>query len=371
MRKLHVIPNHPIFVNRMIALYENEFKDYAFSYCVFDKRKGGEEFHVSSEFKNIKCIHRKNWYGEIKEMYKLLKENDIVFFHSMFLSPTTKIALSIFPRLLKKIVWIEWGFDIYIEAGDGIVQALKYYIKKIGILLFDRRISHFVSIHEMDFSQYDTQIKGNARKYLIRYASENTDFSSIYTEKVTMLEKKEKGEPLVIQIGHRAERNLNHISILKMLETFKGENIQILLPLSYGDPQYAQEVAEIARQIYEDKAVVLSDVMSNEEYKKIISQVDIFILDSTRQIALGNIHQLMASEKKIYLPHNSVMTKYFRNKEIPICEIESLKGISFSDLSTDVDMKNAKVYVKAFYQQDVIALWDKMFKETMGEHTDC
>lgn len=365
MKVLHILLDQNKFSESMIPFLQREFSDYNFHYCVFSKLS--TESFSTKRMEGVDYYYRKNIFHEISLIKDLLKKYDVVFFHSMCVSPVARIFLSFNKNLIRRIVWIPWGYDLYFEMLDNSIrERIKLFLKKLSIKLFNRYIPFFVAIHEVDKLQYDRVVSGHAVKYQVMYATCNKKLPVGYKMK-TMTEKIKNGDPITIQVGHRAEPYLKHIETLQQLERFKNENIRLVLPLSYGDMNYGKMVSDFATKAFGEKAKILSDFVPPKTYMDILQSVDVFILNSKRQIALGNIHKLLSLGKKIYLPQDSILFEYYTNNNIPVYNIESLYNCSFHELTKDTDAKRLREYIQKLYDTDIIEMWRDVFVGILGE----
>ena len=179
---------------------------------------------------------------------------------------------------------------------------------------------------------------------------------------ISTAEKYKNGETINIVIGHQADPILNHIRVLKQLLEYKDENIQIYLPLSYGDMRNAENVEKFARENFGDKATVIKEFMPLNEYDQLLSQMDIAIFDTDRQIALGNINKYIYMKKKLYLSAGTVMHQYFSGKGVVLYDCEDIGRISFSDFVQDFDPDAGVAYLtKRLDRKTKIDEWAQVF----------
>ena len=309
-------------------------------------------------------------FAENKKLYQIFDNYDIVVFHSLQLPVTTKIAMSLFhPQCLKKIVWIEWGYDLYIEKGPGVKGKIAYQIKKIILKIFEKRIPYFVAIHPADIDAYKELVNGRAKVFFALYRGNNDVKPALVDyKKTSMLSKIKNGEPIYIQVNHRADRILNHKEILDRLSIYKEDNIKVFIPLCYGDRDYGDEVEGYAKALFGDKAICPRNVMAYDEYMDYLKRVDIFIMNSDRQVGLGNIHPMIRMQKKIYMPESSVLFRYFNKFGNGIQNVKMLGKENFSNLTRDVDISSLCNYVNEYLSVDSIQEWKKVFDQIIECH---
>ena len=357
----HLIPAHPIFFS---------MTDFWLTLCPAYK----SEIYILKSIndkKSYDCKHENvvvlEYYSNIdlaNKIFQIVKESDISIFHSLFFSPLVKwiLLLKGFSRYFDKITWIEWGFDLYFEDYSSVKTTVFSILKKGTVHLFEKKIPNFVSIYPTDLKYYDYVIRGVAFKQFAPYIEEKGIPEYLRTfKKIKISEKQKNGIPITIQIGHRADHILNHKDTLRKLSRFVRENIKLYIPLCYGDKEYADEIKKYAYKIFGDKAKCQMELCSYEEYIRNISDVDIFILNSDRQIALGNLHPMMIMEKKIVIPKKSVLYDYF-SSFAPLFCYEDLEKCDINSFFKDVDMSIAREKIIEYKNIDPKESWEKVLK---------
>ena len=320
--------------------------------------------HSVSNIEGAYYMHFSSFKEELSIMIGLIDKYDYVYTHSMFLSPQIKIGLMLLrPKCLDKIVWIEWGYDLYALESGSLKELLKNGVKRFVQLLFDRNIKNFVAIHPVDIEVFKKRFRNNANVHVVQYRfSKGCDDFTFNYKKIQIKDKILRGEPIVIQINHRAEPDFLHEKVLNQLKAYRNENIKILLPLSYGDQEYADRIEKYAIDIFgKDKVWSLRKFVDLTEYRKILGSVDIFVLHTNRQVALGNIFTMFYLQKKIYLPEDSSLYRFFVGNGLHIDRIEELGQIPFDSIASDVDTQTARKYIEEFYAEDPKTMWSELF----------
>lgn len=366
MKLAQVILDHPTFKGVMIDFFQKNLPEYDFDFYVIDKNASPLLSGYLSDPKDGVVFKRTTSNREGQDFVnQILDEHDFVMFHSMMLSPQVKAnVLSHNKSNIQKIIWIEWGYDLYISRGRGIADLARFIAKKIMLYRFDRRIPFFIAIHPSDLDEYKRLIHGNAYLNWVPYLGRpNPTVPPEKKKRVLMEDKHRAGQPITIQIGQRAWKGLNHSKWLQRLSKYQNENIRVFLPLSYGDRTYGDLIQKEAIRLFGDKAVVLRDVLPLEEYRALLADVDIFILDSKRQIALGNIHPLLRNQKKIFMPSDSSLSRYFRSQDVEIFDIDTIGRIPFSAFIQDPDMTGAIRFMDRYDTFDNVSRWREILSD--------
>ena len=297
-------------------------------------------------------------------------QSDFFILHNLFfLTNIEKIMLLFRPRLVRKIVWIEWGGDLYSWCVP-LKNALD--IKNILLNALNRKIrknfNNIICIFPPDIDTYKKMFPdSHAKLYYAPYFGYPLDMSlSEYDSFSRLTYDIEKGNTIYIQIGHNATKTLNHEKVLKMLSRFSNEDIHILLPLSYGvEKEYVEYISELANILFPGKVTILKDFIPEKQYFDLLDRVDIAIFDTERQCALGNIHMLNFKNKKIYLSEQGVMYRFFIDEGVPVEKCEDIPSMSFEDFSRPLVISdNDKFSNYLHWISDIEPcrkMWDKIF----------
>lgn len=371
MKLAQIILDHPVFKGIMIDFFRNYLPEYEFDFYVIDKsEKPILNGYLSDPKENVVFRRTVSKREEWEFISDILDRYDRVIFHSLMLSPQVKAKILLHkPANIQKIVWLEWGYDLYITRPNSAINLVRYAAKMVMRKFFDRRVPFFIAIHPSDIEEYKRIVKGKGYIDWVPYReSPNPPVPPPRSPHIRMQDKRKDGQPIMIQVGHRAWNNLHHAKWLRRLAVYKDENIQVLLPLSYGDAVYADRIQAEAAGLFGSKAIVLRDVMPFEDYWALLAKVDIFILDSRRQIALGNIHNFLENQKKIYMPANGSLYRYFQSQGVELGDIEDVGKISFSVFTSEFDMTQAMKFMDRYETFDNIARWREILDQITGNN---
>lgn len=261
---------------------------------------------------------------------------DFILLHNLFfLSVFEKIFLLSNRRLLDKVVWIEWGADLYswkkIGAGE---HQIKHLVRNKLDYSIRKSFKYVVCIFPPDIETYKKQFpKSKARLYYAPYIGYPLpkEYSN-YTNFSRLKEDVDKGNTIYIQIGHNAMQLLNHKKVLLSLSKYKDQNIHIVLPLSYGNTEdYVEDISDLANTIFPGKVTILKEFISEHEYYNLLGKVSIAVFDVYRQCALANIHLHNFRNTKVFLSEHGVMYDYFKEQGVPVSKCEDIDKMSFEE----------------------------------------
>ena len=153
----------------------------------------------------------------------------------------------------------------------------------------------------MDKARYTSFLLGNTeRTKILNSSTDSSAFRISYAENVLSVGL-QPGNPRDILIGNSATAANQHLEALHILKESKVDIDTILIPLSYGDSEYADWITSKAQNIFGDKVTCLREFLPLGEYTERINRCGIVIMNHTRQQALGNIFWALSSGKQVFL----------------------------------------------------------------------
>lgn len=261
----------------------------------------------------------------LKYMHKAKK----IILHGLW---RDKINLSLYfnQELLKKCYWIMWGGDFYFPEKHSKIKH--EIIRKMG---------HLITYVEEDYKLvkqwYGTQ--GIYHECFMYPSNLHKEYANKPKERST----------INIQLGNSADPTNNHIDVLKKLEKYKDEDIQIFTPLSYGDEEYAKGVIAYGEELFGDKFIALTDFIPFEKYLEFLSEIDIAIFAHKRQQAMGNTIALLGLGKKVYIRNDVTPWKMFEKNNIKL--FDSNGDINITLIDKEIKQQNMH-YVRDYFSKE-------------------
>jgi dTDP-N-acetylfucosamine:lipid II N-acetylfucosaminyltransferase len=361
MRILHIFPVYGyVFTKDYIRFIGEYFGLDHHSFTVIGNTKSISGFLFPPNLKGIKYFEKYTLYIIKIERYFL--KFDKLIFHSLDLPPIIMLLFMLNPSLMNKIVWVEWGYDLYNWRVKD--PNLKSKIENAISYSFRKRIKYFVGIFPPDIELFKKEFNSDAQTFYARY------YGGLYNplfkkqlNLVTLAEKTRNKDCINIQVGHSCDPSLNHFKVLDDLLKFKDENIKVYIPLSYGDKEIGDQIEEKGKLLFGDKAICIRRIMDKDKYMDFLASIDIAIFNTQRQIGLGNLSPLRYLEKKIFIPAGSVMFEHFVSQGISICDYNKIEMMDFRSFTEPVDMKKAKELIKSDLANVNVEIerWRKVF----------
>lgn len=290
---------------------------------------------------------------------------DYIFVHSLFFSGREILEILRNKKLYRKLVWIEWGADLYSWKMQGRVRGkIKNYVN----FRFRNDFQHIVCIFPPDMEYFKQQFpKSKAKLYYAPYAGyPNPEEYEHYSSDCELQKNLEFGNTIYIQIGQNGMTTLNHKRVLENLSKFKDENIHLILPLSYaGKKEYVDDVINYANQLFPGKVTILRDFMPKDEYFALMQKVSIAIFDTERQCALSNIHRLNFRNVKLFLSENGVMYSYFLKQGVSVEKCEDIRKMTFEQFVEVPSKHNQRNFQKYIYElshiETSVEKWNQIY----------
>ena len=147
-----------------------------------------------------------------------------------------------------------------------------------------------------------------------------------------------------IQIGNSADPTNNHLEILEKLERYRDENIKIYAPLSYGNMEYAQMVANKGEEIFGNKFIAMLDFMPFEKYLEFLAEIDIAIFAHKRQQAMGNTITLLGLGKKVYMRSDITPWQLFKDINVKVFDVQNIEINLMDEQTKNQNQQKTKEY---------------------------
>lgn len=298
-----------------------------------------------------------------KEAITLLDSADAIIIHSLFINKKPIIMFNKHSSWLSKAGWVVWGGDLHSFIGKhnsikskGKYFLLKRIIKKLKAIIvlasgdYDLLANHMKIIGKRFTGVYGN---GNMLKLLSKIEKDNEKKEKIFKEeRITR-----------ILVGNSATETNYHKEVFSLLEKYKEEPIRIIVPLSYGDKEYGNEIVNLGFSLFGDKFEPLLDFMEYEAYLRLLSTIDVAIFNNNRQQALGNIRALAYFKTKLYMRLDTSMGKEFdRDFRIrPVSEIVDLNFNEFKHFSSNDGEYNKLAAMKVYDETAAKKQWKEIF----------
>lgn len=232
------------------------------------------------------------------------------------------MLLASMPFILNKCYWVIWGGDLYQYQKPK--TKLKEKVKEFLRVFVIKRIGHLVTYIPGDVAlAYKWYGASGQYHECLMYLSNTVDINFSKCE----LSHAKSTDKINILVGNSADPSNNHFEILDKLSRFKNRNIEVFIPLSYGDPDHARAVIDYGKRILGNKLTPIIEFMESSEYRRFLKSIDIAIFNHRRQQAMGNTISLLGLGKTVYMRSDVSQWSLFKSKGIHVRDIDRLHDL--------------------------------------------
>jgi len=295
----------------------------------------------------------KNTKFNIDNIARLCEKGDLVVFHGL-----SYISINILLSLNNDVpvAWRLFGYELYSKMQnfcytDSTLELLKIgTFKKIkNLLRTPCLIIHKIKTHMINKNDSLKKIIERINIFLClcdeEYALLKQHFPylpryiklPIIESNITYDGLFDKKKPLIV-IGNSRSPYNNHIDIIKLISKAKRkEEYSFIMLFSYGgNGKYAQEVMKASEVI--PHMTIQKDFIPHEEFISFYTKVSAFVLNSHREMAVGNIWESIKKGVKLYLNKKNPVFTWLCNEGFIIFTIE--------DFINDIDVYNVKLTIE-------------------------
>ena len=361
--KIIHLPFYDKFTESYISFMNYHFlEDYTQSFIV---RKSDDRYDVG-EYKNIILIDE---YSELKtdpRIVKRLAAADKVIISGNF--PFENYVKYLPPSIWRKTLIQFWGGDMYLyREGKG----LKFSAARTIMRTLVKSGTGVINLIEEDYDQF-CKIFCKARKNRHFVAGVPNDplkkdnFSEFYPKPDEIGKLKYEYRVLV---GNAAYPENQHMEAFRMINEMKQrdgfENIKVtvVVPLSYGDDDYKEEVMKAGEEILGESFLPVTEYMERQDYIKFLASCDIAVFNNNRQQALGNICIMLNLGRKVFLRDDTPMWEYFRDRGYYLYNINDIKDKTPEELFVlPEEAMQKNIREQADRAEEDVRDWTKVFE---------
>lgn len=320
MKVLFLLDKSANNFREIIGFMEEKFQEIDKMYIVIDRRN-------EHNFDGLPNTYKINSYLQFlknKSLRRLFFKCEKIIVSGIFV---WQFVLLMFPKtIITKCYFQFWGGD-YTRFR---VNSFKNFFLKYIIQNQLDNIKSVILLEESEKEEFESIFKFNRYYFYIPVPigpERNKIINSAIKIKSGIVNQNKR-----IIIGNSATETNHHIDIFKSLKNLKLNNIDILCPLSYGDPNYAKKVISIGYELFGENFFPIVDFMSFDKYIELLSTCDVGIYNHDRQQSLGNISFMIALGKKIYLRKNGPCWNHFSRFNIRLNDIDTLSDSSVDEI---------------------------------------
>ncbi len=241
---------------------------------------------------------------------------------------------------LDKSFWVMWGGDFY--------HKNQYKPSQLEVI---RKVGHLVTFmkEDVDWVRQNYQSTG---QYMECFAYPSNIFNSGLHKREASVSGKN------IMVGHSGVEDNIHVEIFNLLHERLPCNINVWCPLSYPlMNNYIANVVNVGSKIFGERFTPLLSWMSKHEYDNFLDSVDVAILPSWRQHAMGNIINLLGRGIHVYINEQTTSWQFLKRLGLHVDSYSKINGLSDNYQS----QSNVELVNHIFSEQRLINDWQVIF----------
>ncbi len=162
-----------------------------------------------------------------------------------------------------------------------------------------------------------------------------------------------------ILLGNSATLSNNHLEVFEILNTLDLRGKKVIVPLSYGDNSYRDEILKLGTASLPDHFEPLIEFYPLDEYNKIINSCSVFIMNSYRQQGIGNIFAMLWMGAKVYLDERNTTYHYLKRINCTVYSVNKdlnpLNNYVFMPLSPAEIERNREILRKELGTESLLS----------------
>lgn len=275
--------------------------------------------------KDEQLVHLQSFKRAGRNIKSILQSSEKIVVHGFF-SPWLMLFLVRRKSFARKTYIVFWGGDLYphISTNTSIKQTLLLRLKKMVI----KNSAGVANLIEADY-RLVKDLFGEQRCHLL--VDYPFDYDAIDPNKNYL----KATDPPVILLGNSATPTNMHAEIIDKLARYSESDFLVICPLSYGDPEYRDEIVRYGEMKLGQRFFPLVELEDEALYRERLSKVSVGIFNNNRQQGMGNIVLLLGMGAKVYLRKDTGMWAHFsENVHAKVFDIEEIGSKSFDDIFT-------------------------------------
>jgi len=157
-----------------------------------------------------------------------------------------------------------------------------------------------------------------------------------------------------ILVGNSATPENNHIELFQLLAEVGVGARRVVVPLSYGDAAYADDVVAVGRELLGDAIIAVRSYLPLEEYNELLARCGTVVMGHHRQQALGNVARAVWQGASLFLDRRSPILAYLRAQGISSRPLEELRRDGLPSARNDADVIADRRIARKLWGRDVV-----------------
>lgn len=229
------------------------------------------------------------------------------------------------------VVWSGWGGDYYGNGFNPSAGLLGPLTSRLARTQFDRsywidraiewkrlarfrrqaarRVDYFSAPVPEDFAVFTRRFKSFSGGYVqLNYVSVE-DIVSRGHDDIS-------GHDILV--GNSATPENNHLDVFERLTRQDLGDSRLITPLSYGSPEYRDEVVRRGKALFGDRFVPLVTPLPLDEYHNVMASCSVVLMGHFRQQGLGNILRALWQGAHVVLDPKNPVKRYLKSRGVAV-----------------------------------------------------
>lgn len=353
---------------KIAHFFPDEIKFFPGALLYFKKLREHQDWYIRTSTKNIQQYQDRYPEGNITlyegNDYSRFRDYDGLIIHYLD-HEMAKLVLSL-PKTSKFYIQT-WGGDLELLFSARVLygdKTISYIISKSKARFFPYPLSLYAyefarQRGHQKWSKAIKQAMANAtycsfglgeieREFFTDSRTSNSEHVINYYPHQTQ-NSESAGKETKFLLGNSSTPTNQHLEALLAIKKSRVDVEQIVIPLSYGNMNYATWIENKAKSIFGRKVFIIQDFMNLTDYNKLISSCGVVIMNHVRQQALGNIFHALISGKQVALNPRGLTFQFLQSKGIPIHTTRQLELVQTDPFSPrDIIQPSRKVWDERF-----------------------
>jgi len=362
---VHIL-NDSKFVNGALNKYRGAFSNQ----FIFIETN---EKYISDD--NTEVLSFSTSQSDRQKIINICNSSDIIIIYGLDWIKA-RITRNINPEII--IIWRFFGYEIYNERSNLFLSVKTKKIIKLHAIN-KKKISSTIKLKKARSLYRKLIIQKNLCKinFIITICNEEYSFLKTLQKKLPqnivlpiskidanptypdMSLKKEK-----IIIGNSRSNFNNHADILDITSDYVNNGYEFIIPFNYGQiTVYSNTIKKRIMQLKNHH--ILDSFIDFNKYAELFNESSAFILNSKRQLGLGNLFLAIRNGVKIYLDEENVIFTWLKKNNIEIYPISAIrKDLETNDITLSEDVANKNIEaLRALYFKNTNEDYFRKLKE--------
>jgi len=274
-----------------------------------------------------------NFYAALdntSEVVELVADGDLVVFYGL-----CHLKVKILKKLpdKQKKIWRFFGYELYGKRKDLMFdkETYKLFEHRRG---FSGTLFMWLRTLKRKYSNYRDEQLFKKFDYISMFCEEEYNFLLKYFKlpNLLLLNLMEQDEPVrfntnkksTIILGNSRMPYNNHFEMLSIVQESCTPHYNFKLLFNYGPVgTLSRAVEDRTKSI--NNVIIVNDFMTPKDFIEFYDDASALVINSYRQMALGNIFTGLKKGVKIYLNDKNVIKKWLEDLGFIISSIENLK----------------------------------------------